>query len=389
MKTLKRSFLLLTILLLASLACRFTASEPTPVPAATTQASSTPLPAATETALPAPALITDRPRGIFVLADLGGANAEQLLTNFNQVISLDYVAGATIRFGWKDIETSPGQYNFSAVDAVMSVLQTTDKKLNIEVFAVEVPKWLVVQLPPEETWDAVISHKLTLKTAVPWNESVQSAWRAYMQALADHLVVLPDGSTVRLADHPNLMMVDAPIVGLQGLRDPTNALVALPSYKRETFINAAVASVHASRDAFPNKFGFLAFFLMSDSDSSPPLEQALMDRLMQDFNNPGQPTLGFFQENLSDSGPSSNGLGKYLYAVKDRTYILFQALTAWSEPFTGADKVSSGKAATGIQFAYETYDATYVEIYLTDALDPAQVDDLRKWNAVLTGVTPP
>ncbi len=110
---------------------------------------------------------------------------------------------------------------------------------------------------------------------------------------------------------------------------------------------------------------------------------------MQDFNNPSQPTLGFFQETLSDSAPQTGNLGKYLFAAKDRTYILFQALTAWSRPFTGADKVSSGKAATGIQFAYETYDATYVEIYLADALDPSQVDDLRKWNTVLTGLTPP
>ena len=290
---------------------------------------------------------------------------------------------------WSKTETSPEQYDFSAVDDALSVLQTTDKKLNIEVFAVDVPEWLVVQLPAEEMWETRISSKLTVKTAVPWSETAQSAWRAYMQALADHLVALPDGNTVRLADHPNLMMVDAPIVGLQGLRDMTNALVALPSYNRESFINAAVTSVHASRDAFPNKFGFLAFFLMSDSDSSHPLEQILMDRLMRDFNNPGQPTLGFFQETLSDSAPQTGNLGKYLFAAKDRTYILFQALTAWSEPFTGANKVSSGKAATGIQFAYETYGATYVEIYLADALDPAQVDDLRKWNAVLTGVTPP
>lgn len=335
--------------------------------------------------------IGDRPRGIFVLAGLGGENgtAEKALQNFNAVIGLDYVEGITIGFAWKDTETSPGQYDFSKVDTVMAALQTTDKKLNIEVFAVDVPEWLVAQLPAEETWESHAPGRRTVKTAVPWSPTALSAWRVYMQALADHPITLPDGSAVRLADHPNLMMVDAPVVGLQGLRDLTKTLTTQPGYSREAFVNAVVESVHASRAAFPNRFGFIAFFSMHDADETYPLDQNLLDRFMQDFNNPGQTTLGFFQENLSDAGPPPDGLGKNLLAAKDRTYILFQALTAWSKPFTGENKVTSGSAATGIQFAYESYNATYVEIYLADALDPAQADSLRHWNSVLTGTTLP
>lgn len=48
MNRMKRPLLLLTILLPASLACRFTASDSPPAPVATTQASSTPLPLASE-----------------------------------------------------------------------------------------------------------------------------------------------------------------------------------------------------------------------------------------------------------------------------------------------------------------------------------------------------
>lgn len=54
MNTMKRPLSLLTILLLASLACRFTASDSPPALAATTQASSTPLPTATTQTSPMP-----------------------------------------------------------------------------------------------------------------------------------------------------------------------------------------------------------------------------------------------------------------------------------------------------------------------------------------------
>lgn len=369
------------------------ATETVPIVTGTATDSIPPTAPPTELPATAPAIapIGDRPRGIFVLAGLGGENGttEKAIQNFNTVVNLDYVEGITIGFSWKDTEKSPGQYDFSKVDAVMSALQTTDKKLNIEAFAVDVPEWLVAQLPAEETWEAHAPGRRTVKTAVPWSPTALSAWRNYMQALADHPITLPDGSTVQLADHPNLMMVDAPVVGLQGLRDLTKTLTTLPGYSRETFVNAVVDSVHTSRGAFPNKFGFIAFFSMHDADTIYSLDQNLLDRFMQDFNNPGQTTLGFFQENLSDAGPTPDGLGKNLLAAKDRTYILFQALTAWSKPFTGENKVTSGNAATGIQFAYESYDATYVEIYLADALDPAQADALRHWNGILTGAASP
>ncbi|MFZ6031352.1 MAG: hypothetical protein ACOYYS_26885 [Chloroflexota bacterium] len=333
----------------------------------------------------------DRPRGIFVLAGLGGPNGgvEQSLKIINLVRDLDYIEGVTIGFSWADTEVSPGQYDFSKIDAVMAALSSSEKALNVEVFAVEVPAYLLAQLPAEEIWDAHAPGQRTVRTAVPWSQAALGAWEAYMQALAAHPVPLPDGTMVPLAEHPTLIMVDAPIVGLQDVRDLNNVLTKLPGYDRQTFIAAVVQSVHAARDVFPEKFGFLGLFRLNDANMAYPLDQAIVDRLMGDFNGPEQPTLGFFQETLSDAGPQASGLGKRLFAVKDQTYIVFQALTAWVNPFTGGDAVASGKAATGIQFAYETYNATYVELYLADVLDPNQTQDLQQWNAILiTGDTP-
>lgn len=86
------------------------------------------------TAPPVPASIADRPRGIFVLTDLsvGKDSAQKTSKQLDQVIQLDYVTGVTLRVLWGKTETSRGQYDFSAVDDALSVLQTTDKKLNFD-----------------------------------------------------------------------------------------------------------------------------------------------------------------------------------------------------------------------------------------------------------------
>lgn len=334
--------------------------------------------AAPPPAAPPPAA-TARPRGLFVLGSTDVAN---------EIAALDFIEGVAVRLGWDVANPREGECDFSSVDSVLAALQAGGKRMNLEVFAVTVPAWLLARISADEQWDAHAPGGTTVRTAVPWNATALSAWRDFMLALAEHRVPQTDGTLVRFADHPSLMMVDAPIVGLQGVRDLTNTMTSLPGYTREGFIAAVLGSVHSSRDAFAGKFGFLAFFKMNDADRTSPLDQALMDRLMSEFNNPGQATLGFFQENLSDAGPSVAGLGSMLASVKDRTYIAFQALTAWVNPFTGEDKVTSKQAAVGIEFAFRNYGATYVEIYVADVRDAAQAERLRLWNAILKGLLP-
>ncbi|MDP1691795.1 MAG: beta-galactosidase [Burkholderiaceae bacterium] len=330
---------------------------------------------------PPAAAAASRPRGLFVLGSTEVAN---------EIAAMDFIDGVAVRLGWKETNPAAGQYDFAGVDAVLAALQAGGKKMNLEVFAVEVPAWLLAQVPAAEQWDAHAPGGSTVRTALPWNSLARQAWRDYLRALADHLVPLPSGALVRFAEHPTLLMLDAPIVGLQGVRDLTNTLTTLPGYTRAVFIDATLHSVHSSRDAFASKFGFLAFFKMNDSDRSTALDQQLMDRLMLDFNQPGlPPQLGFFQENLSDAGPAVSGLGALLASAMDRTFIAFQALTAWVAPFTGENNVTSGRAAVGIEFAYRTYGTTYVEIYLADVRDAKQTEGLRLWHGVLNGTASP
>ncbi|NOR28881.1 MAG: hypothetical protein GQ540_10195 [Lutibacter sp.] len=69
--------------------------------------------------------------------------------------------------------------------------------------------------------------------------------------------------------------------------------------------------------------------------------------------------------------------------VSDDTYIMFQALTSWTSPFTGVDKVTSGNPATGIELGYTNYEARYYELYISDIDNESLWNDMRTWSTVL------
>jgi dienelactone hydrolase len=330
-------------------------------------------------ALPAGARAQDRPRGIY---SLGSANS------LSGLRTTDFVDGFTLRVGWDHLETTPGAYNFSLISSAIAQLQPLGKKLTVEIFSTSPPAYVVAGAG--ETWN-FSTGSTTVQNPVPWDSFAQNAWRNFMQALANFSVAdsAQGGALVALSQHPTLAQMDAPVVGLQGIRDLSNTLRGLASYNRSTFVDAVVNSVHSSRDAFAGKFGFLAYFSMTDtqnaSNGGQTLDQSLLARLFTEFNSGGSPKLGYFQENLGDSTPTPTGLGKVLLDESARTYTLFQALTSWTNPFTNPSAVASGNPATGISFAYNTYGTTYFELYTGDIDNAAHQDELRQWHATLTG----
>ncbi len=58
-------------------------------------------------------------------------------------------------------------------------------------------------------------------------------------------------------------------------------------------------------------------------------------------------------------------------------------LTSWTSPFTGADKVTIGNPAVGIELGYTNFNAKYFELYVTDIDDEDLWDDFRHWSDVL------
>ncbi len=313
-------------------------------------------------------IIKSGPTGIYILSN---GNSTRNIRDY------DFITGYSLRFNWLDFETSKGVYDFTVIDQAIEELQALNQKLTLELLLFNTPEHVLDEA--NETWGQ------PNEKPVPWDENALDSWKEMVSALANHEVALSNGTMVPLSQHPTLETIDAPIMGLGGIRDLSGELVKLPSYTRQKFMNAVNTSIGAMRNAFSEKYGFLAIFKMDDDDTTNPLDEVILEGLMNDYNNEGQPTLGFFQELLSDVGPTEDGIGALLSLVKDDTYIMFQALTSWTSPFTGEDKVTSGKPAVGIELGYTNFNAKYFELYVTDIDNEDLWDDFRHWSDVLLG----
>lgn len=319
------------------------------------------------------------PAGIFVIGDTRPVAGE--VAKFD----LDFVSGYTLRMTWKDIEswnpnTGAPAYDFSRIDATLEDLRARGKRMTLEIFITKAPDY-VMALPDTLTWVNPHPQQGGVQP-LPWDANSQAAYAAMMRAMADHQVA---GTSWRMADHPTLESIDASIVGLQGLRELSGTLVADSRYDRETFIQSVVDSVASNREAFPAKFGFLALFAMDDNEPGESLDEAVYARLMARFNAPGAPSLGFFQETLSDAGPNPDTLGKLLKQASSQTYVMFQALRPWElrAGETRPPEIASGTPVTGLRHAWTNYGSTYVELYGADLLATANQEPLRKWNRFL------
>jgi hypothetical protein len=325
---------------------------------------------------------TSGPAGIYVIGDTRAVPGEVAKFDF------DYVAGYTLRVPWTDIETwnagtQAPEYDFSRMDSALEELRARGKKMTLEIFIHKAPDYLL-DPPGIATWTNPHPTQGGVQP-LPWDSRALAAYQAMIQSLANHQVA---GTSWRVADHPALESVDASIVGLQGLRDLSNTLINHPDYTRTKFIEAVVESVAINRLAFSGKYGFFPMFRMSDNESGTALDQAVHDRLQTEFNVTGKPSLGYFQETLSDAGPRTDTLGTFLHAASGDTYVMFQALRPWTlrEGEQVPPEVASGTPTTGIRHAWRNYRSTYAEIYGADILNAANSGALRKWNRFFLAV---
>lgn len=327
---------------------------------------------------------TPGPAGIFVIGDTRTVPGEIAKFDF------DFVAGYTLRTAWDSVETwdaarGAPRRDFTRIDASLEELRARGKRMTLEVFIDTIPDY-VLALPGTVTWVNPHPTRGGIRV-VPWDANALAAYTAFLQALSDHIVA---GTAWRVADHPALQSVDAPILGLQGLREISNTLIAHPDYTRQRFVDGVLAAVHANRAAFPDKFGFLALFLMEDGTPSPSLDDTVLARLLAEFNHPGQPTLGFFQETLSDTGPTATGVGSLLAQASTETYILFQALRPWvlvaSDQGVRPPEIASATPLAGLERAWTQFRAPYVELYGADILNTENHAGLRRWAAFLRAI---
>jgi len=310
------------------------------------------------------------PKGLYLLNDRQTPVAQMTLPAF--------LSGFTLRVAWSDLETASGAYNFALIGSTITYLQAHNLKLTLDIFASMPPSYVVK--------GASSTFTNAYGTApTPWDPFAQARWQALLTAVSNYQVL--DSSTQRnvaLRDHPTLTAVNAPVVGLQSVRDVTGALVKKADYDRTTFINAVSAEVGFCRDAFPHDYRFIGFFRMSDCNGDTPLDQAVFNRLQTDFMAAGQGGLGLFQEIWSDAGPDPLGLGSFLVGVNAPNAVMLQALTSWKKPFTDPQKVASGNPDGALNNAYVNFGCRYFEVYYPDAVATDLQPVFTQWAAFLS-----
>jgi hypothetical protein len=293
--------------------------------------------------------------------------------------NMPFIEGGTVSVRWQEAEIAPDQYDFSGIDQALQAVQSVGKKLVIHPFANQLPSHVLSQVPSGEQY---FNSQFGITTAVPWSPTALSAWGAFTNAMANHQVMnASTGQMVRLADHPSLKSVDAPIVGLQGFRDLGGSLTGAQNYSRPNFVNGILASAHAGRSAFAGMAGHMAIFSVSDGLDAQfggqSLSDAVLDRIEADFNGAGEQRLNAFQENWSDNFPTASGSQgqNTLRIIADGGGHMLQATTSWTRPF-GQDgqppseqrllNVASGSPILGITNAFNTFGTRWFEIYVPD-----------------------
>jgi hypothetical protein len=298
----------------------------------------------------------------------------------------DFVEGGVVALPWSTGETAPGVYDFSSVDSAITHHEALGKRMTLINFVWDVPADILAD-PLVVKW----THPQAGAQPVPWDPIAMARWRAYAQALASHR--LPSaalgGALVELRKHPTLAQVDCPVLGLQGLRIINGSATAMTGYTRPLFTTAMLDSVHAMRDAFAAKHGYLAVFPMNDGNNSPALTDHLRTALLAEFDGVRNPLLGFFQENWSahrdqTNGPvsgwpdPSSGQGLNDLAAKPFTYLMFQATQGWNCPFRNPANVALAEVQDGITWANSVYECSYFEVYRCD------LDDQSNWSSLRT-----
>lgn len=313
------------------------------------------------------------------------------------LLNKPFVDGWTMLLHWKALETSQGVYDFSLIEQALAGLKDSKKKLSIVIGSTSVPDWLLdssniqtyqIRLGPGER-----------KTVVPWDATAQAAWAEFIQALGEYRV--PDdaqgGVSVPLRDHSLFTSIMAQIPGMYGIRDREGRLVKVFGYNRSLLRQAIIQSLDLTVDNFPRQFKWVIFFRLGDKIQSPPLYEYLIEALAQEyFDGQSPPRLGLYMENLSCQGPHA-GSAPELFAAKEETFIVFQAVQPWIAPFSnpkptdaclvtelpGDRSTATSGPEVAIKLAYETFNCRRFEMWEKDLQHPGFADEFQKWHDIL------
>ncbi|MEL1242518.1 T9SS type A sorting domain-containing protein [Flavobacterium flavipallidum] len=332
-----------------------------------------------------------QPKGIYVLDSNNGTFRDANIRNYS------FVDGYVWRTSWSEIETAKDNYNFDGIDHIVKKLDAINKKLTIlfGAYAVE-PEYVA-------SHSGVISYsftnpidKTTTKRAVPYDTYLMQRFQIFLTALANHKIYSISTSTmVALKDHPVLSNIATNIAGLGAIRNVngqnTSLNTVLPNYNRNVFTASILSGMKIQTDLFPSKNVFIPFYKnINDNISSPTLESDIKTKLLSLFDGVKNPKISFWQENLAGYTDASTntftGLPLTTFAtplleLNDNAYTMFQMLQGWTTPFLDPNKTANSTPFDAMCYAYNTYGASYYEIYVSDIDNLNYQTAFNNWTA--------
>ncbi len=299
--------------------------------------------------------------------------------NFERIQDIEFVTGYAWRQDWDFFETGKENYDFSGLDLMVQKVSTRNKQLGLLLKTHE-PDYVIENA--EQTWTVATNHDSS-ERSVPWDDYTLEQYEKFIYKLSMHEI-----GGVKFKDNPTLAYLTVSPTGMHLIRDRQRSgnikVCEIPNYSREKYVNAVMKSLRIAVENFPDKTITVGLWKITDNDNlSEELWEEIRKKIIDEFNG----KIGFFMENLAaskdDSGiitgfPSTN-YAETLYLSKDSVPICFQALTSWKTPFTGHEKVANALPIDGINYAQETFNTKYFEIYVPDLLDSNYSGRLADW----------
>jgi len=317
-----------------------------------------------------------QPTGIYALDNNQGTFRDANIRNY------PFVDGFVWRTSWSDFETSLGVYDYSGIDHIIQKLDNINKKLTILFGAYSVePSYIASQsgVTTYQFTDPISS--ITTTRAVPYDGYLLQRFRLFLSSLANHEIFsLSTGTMVALKNHPVLSNIATNIPGLGAIRNVnglnTSLHTVLPNYTRSKFADSLTVSMKVQTDNFPTKNVFIPSYKnINDNIASPTLADFVKSELLTNFDGVQNPKISFWQENLAGFTDTSThiftGLPTTTFATPllqlgNGAYIMFQMLQGWTTPFLDPAKTANSTPFDAMCYAYNTFGASYYEIYVSD-----------------------
>lgn len=172
----------------------------------------------------------------------------------------------------------------------------------------------------------------------------------------------------------------------------TSLQTVLPNYTRTKFVNSLIASMKTQTDNFPTKNIFIPSYKnINDNITSPTLADYVKSQLLASFDGIQNPKISFWQENLAGFTDTSTniftGLPTTTFATPllnlgNGAYTMFQMLQGWTTPFLDPAKTANSTPFDAMCYAYNTYGASYYEIYVSDIDNINYQSSFKDWSTI-------